>query len=90
MNQVSILRQNDVSPLPGAALEQLLVEMAKHGKPRLSMVGDGWFCCVEMNTNTTGTSFEVKSDFSMPTPTAATTQCRDRIAAAMKAIGVSA
>ena len=67
-------------------LEELLKYMVRYGKPKLSYMGDGWYCRVEMNTNTTGTQFEVSSEFKHPTPIAAVKQCHERIVSALKAL----
>lgn len=65
-------------------LEEHLQQMRYYGKPRVSLLNNGWYSTVEMNTNTTGTSFEVKSDFDHPTPTLAAKQCHERILNALK------
>ncbi len=73
-----------VAASPTLGLDKLLVHMAHYGKPHLFIGSSGWFCSVAMNTNTTGTSFEVKSDHGMPDPFAAATQCNQRIEAALR------
>jgi len=65
-------------------LEEHLQEMRYYGKPRVSLMSNGWYSCIEMNTNTTGTTFEIKSDFDHPTPTLAAKQCHERILNALK------
>ena len=65
-------------------LEEHLQQMRYYGKPRVSLMSNGWYSCIEMNTNTTGTTFEIKSDFDHPTPTAAAKQCHERILNALK------
>lgn len=67
-------------------LQDLMQYMIKYGKPRISYISNGWYCGVEMNTNTAGSSFEVKSEFGHPTPMAAAKQCHERILNAIKAI----
>lgn len=66
------------------SLEEHLQQMRYYGKPRVSLMNGGWYSCIDMNTNTTGTSFEVKSDFDHPTPTLAAKQCHERILNALK------
>lgn len=66
------------------SLEEHLQEMRYYGKPRVSLMNNGWYSCIDMNTNTTGTSFEVKSDFDHATPTLAAKQCHERILNALK------
>jgi hypothetical protein len=65
-------------------LEELLMELVKYGKPRVSMIGDGWHSNVEMNTNTVGADFKCASDFNMSTPTAAAKQCLERVLKAVE------
>ena len=65
-------------------LEEHLEQMRYYGKPRVSLLNNGWYSCIEMNTNTTGTSFEVKSDYDCQTPTLAAKQCHERILNALK------
>jgi len=70
------------------SLEDVLLELAKWGKPRVSMPGgEGWYSCVEVNITPTGAKFEVASEFKMATPLAAALQCRERLLASVKAIG---
>lgn len=65
-------------------LEEHLQEMRYYGKPRVSLMSNGWYSCIDMNTNTTGTTFEIKSEFDHPTPTLAAKQCHERILNALK------
>ncbi len=67
-------------------LQELITYMIRYGKPRLSYLDGGWYCKVEMNTNTTGTQFDVASEFGMPTPMQAAKQCHERIINALKAL----
>ena len=75
----------------GETLEDVLLELAKWGKPRVSMPGSkGWYSCVEVNITPTGAKFEVASEFGMETPLAAVLQCRERLRESVKAIGGAA
>lgn len=65
-------------------LEEHLEKIKYYGRPSLCLINSGWYCAVNMNTNTTGTSFEVKSEFGHPTPLGATKQCHERIVKALK------
>ena len=69
-------------------LEELMTYMIRYGRPRMSYHDKGWYCKVEMNTNTKGTQFDVASDFDQPTPLHAARMCHERIIGAMKALGV--
>lgn len=69
----------------GEHLEDILTSMIRYGKPRVSYQGDGWYCCIEMNTNSDGVAFDVKSEFHQPDPITAATMCRTRM---LKAISV--
>lgn len=74
--------------VPDTELEELMVYLIRYGRPRLSYLDKGWYCKVEMNTNTTGTQFDVASEFGNPTPIGAAKQCHERIVAALKQLGV--
>ena len=65
-------------------LSNLLIELLKYGHPRLSHLGGGWHCNVEMNTNTTGADFKISSNFDIPTPYQAAKQCHERIINTLK------
>ena len=78
----------EATRLESMELEELLTYMIRYGKPRLSYFDKGWYCKVEMNTNTKGTQFDVASDFDQPTPLHAARMCHERIVGAMKALGV--
>lgn len=67
-------------------LQELMLYLIRYGRPRLSYLDGGWYCKVEMNTNTKGTQFDVASEFNHPTPIAAAKQCHERIVNAMKAL----
>lgn len=67
-------------------LQELMVYLIRYGRPRLSYLDGGWYCKVEMNTNTKGTQFDVASEFNHPTPISAAKQCHERIVNAMKAL----
>ena len=67
-------------------LQDLIVYLVRYGKPRVSYISNGWVCSVEMNTNTIGTQFDVKSEFGHRTPIEAAKQCHERIQNAIKAI----
>lgn len=81
----------DAKSAPAETLEDVLLELAKWGKPRVTMPGgSGWYSSVDVNVSPAGAKFEVASDFSMATPLAAALQCRDRLLASVKAIGGAA
>lgn len=68
-------------------LEEMLLELAKYGKPRLSHDGDGWYCAVEMYVSASGVDFKVASEFGRPSPIAAARQCAQRLDKALSDIG---
>lgn len=81
----------DIPQAVGENLESVLLDLAKWGKPRVSMVNSrGWFASVEVNITPTGAKFDVSSEFGMATPLAAVLQCRERLMASVKAIGGAA
>jgi len=70
-------------------LEEELKGLVKYGKPRMSFLDRGWHCRIEMNTHAEGCSFDVKSDFDLPTPSAALAQCKERAEKAVATIAGS-
>lgn len=74
--------------VPQESLEDVLMDLAKWGHPRLSMPsGRGWYSTVEVIVTPVGAKFDVASEFGMATPLEAALQCRERLMAAVKAIG---
>lgn len=68
-------------------LQEELVILLKYGHPRISHLKGGWYCHVEMNTNTVGSKFDIASEFNHPTPISALKQCKERIDNTLKQIG---
>lgn len=60
--------------------------MIRYGRPRVSYLDKGWYCKVEMNTNTSGTQFDVSSEFGHPTQISAARECHERIINALKTL----
>jgi hypothetical protein len=82
-----------VPPQPmGETLEDVLLDLAKWGRPRVGQYGDDgtWHCGVDVNVAPTGVKFEAKSDFKRRTPLEAALQCRENLRGAVKAIGGAA
>lgn len=70
-------------------LEATILDLARYGRCSLSLLSTGWHCRVEMNTNTTGSSFAVASGFNQASPTEAVEECAKRVAQALAALGSS-
>lgn len=82
----------NILPMPrrdaatASGLSEQLLDLCRYGKPSVSLLGSGWHACVAMNTNTTGTSFEVRSEFGHKSPDAAVVECSARVHAALKTL----
>jgi hypothetical protein len=75
----------------GETLEDVLLELAKWGRPSVYCGREGgWRVSVEVNITPTGAKFEVASEFGHKTPTVAALECRERLMASVKAIGGAA
>ena len=74
---------------PEIDLEEELKGLVKYGKPHLSLLDRGWHCNIDMNTHAEGCSFDVKSDFGLPTPSDALIQCKERAVKAVATIAGS-
>lgn len=71
------------------SLEEMLLIMVKHGKPRISQMSNGgWFSVVEMRVSSEGVNFDVQSDFNHKTPTEAAKKCLLRILETLNKYGV--
>lgn len=81
---MSELITNGVPQKSAHTLEQMLEDSMRYGQLRVSNMGGEWYAVISMNTNTTGTSFEIKSDFNWKSPRAAVAQCLERMHAALK------
>lgn len=79
-----IPKVSNATKIEDLTLEEHLQQMRYYGKPRVSLMQSGWYSCTEMNTNTTGTTFEVKSDYDHTSPTTAAKQCHERIINALR------
>lgn len=74
----------------GPELEDVILDLARFGTPRLSMPNKkGWYCTVDVNVTPTGAKFEVRSEFDKETPIAAALECQQRLSAALAAIGAA-
>ena len=91
--ELAVAREPAKTAAPaGETLEDVLLELAKWGKPRVGQYGcDGtWNCGLEVNITPIGAKFEVRSDFKQTTPLAAALQCRENLREAVKKIGGAA
>ena len=69
-------------------LEDIIMDLAKWGRPSLMQHRDGdWSCGVEVNVTPVGAKFDVRSDFKHGTPSEAAAVCRDRLLKALDALG---
>lgn len=61
------------------SLEDLLEELVKYGKHRLSWMGDGWYCSLDFYVNVVGAKLEVASEFKNQTHKKAVIECMIRL-----------
>lgn len=69
------------------SLEDVLMELARHGRPRTSLLSNGWNTTIDMHIASIGSEFSVRSEFDLPTPLMAAKQCRERMHAALRQSG---
>jgi hypothetical protein len=60
-------------------LEQILQRMSEYGKPSVSHTGKGWHGSIEMHVASQGATFNIRSEFCLPTPLSAAQQCLERM-----------
>jgi hypothetical protein len=69
------------------SLDELLIEMMKYGKPRVSCCGaNEWHSSIDMWVTGAGVEFSVKSDFKHKTPLEATIVCAKRMSEALNSL----
>ena len=73
----------------GHDLNALLIDLSRWGKVFLMQSNRGWVCSIEVNVNTTGVKFEVRSEGGAETPTLATLDARDRLRVALNTLGAN-
>lgn len=75
----------DAHAIPQESLNDIMMELLNYGQPRVGVYGSDmkWHCTVEMNTNTVGSDFKVRSDWDHTTPIEAAKLCRDRVVKAV-------
>lgn len=79
----------EATRIPTEDLNTALEELVKYGHPRVSHLKGGWYCTVNMNTDTIGAKFDIDSGFDHPSPIAALKECRERIEKALKQLGTT-
>tara|TARA_R110000796_G_scaffold176750_1_gene293625 strand:+ start:306 stop:578 length:273 start_codon:yes stop_codon:yes gene_type:complete len=67
------------------SLEDILLELERHGEPRVRKLKNGWYSNLEVFAGK-GISFDVKSDHTWVTPHGAASECYDRLMLAIKSI----
>lgn len=78
-------KTSEAHAIPQESLEDIMMELLNYGQPRVGVYGSDmtWHCTVEMNTNTVGSDFKVRSDWNHTTPFEAAKLCRDRVVKAV-------
>lgn len=71
-------------------LNALLMMLLRHGRPSLIKLEDGWWCRVELEGFSRGTSFAVNSDMDHTNPIEAVLQCIDRVEGTLATIKATA
>ena len=74
----------EARPGPQMTLEQILLDLSRFGKPRVSLQSSGWLCVISVYSPYRGTTMEIKSDFSHPSPSSAARQAYDRLRSFLK------
>lgn len=73
------------------SLEDILMELAKWGQPRVGIYGsDGlWHCCIEVNVTAVGIKCkcEAESSYDCKTPIEAALECRKNLLEAVNTLG---
>lgn len=82
--------KTDPGPIPlSDDLDELIRSTERYGKLDLSRMDGGWWARIAMNTNVTGSTFRVESDYKEMTPLQAVKQCIERMHIALKTLGAA-
>jgi hypothetical protein len=87
LNGPAPIHRPQCSEAEHGGLDAQLLALARCGRPFLHLTSGGWRASIDMNTNTTGTSFEVKSDMDHKSPSAAVAQLMERVETALRTLG---
>ena len=66
------------------SLEEKMLGLTYYGKPRLSFMGDGWYCVIDMHVASLGAEFKIASQFDHTTPSEAAAECCKRVVKTLK------
>lgn len=66
------------------SLEDMLENLCSYGKPKVSMMSEGWLASIEMHVSSKGTTFNIRSEFNHTTPTEAVIVLVDRVDKALR------
>ena len=91
MSGLSLFRRENRDEAKSDSLNDLLRKSEQFGKMSLTRLGGGWWARIEMNTNATGATFKIESEYSSGTPQTplqAVQPCTERMNAALKTLGV--
>lgn len=73
------------------SVEDMLIELARFGRPSLMQHSDGtWGCSVDVKVNSTGVDFKVRADHNHKDMRASVRQCLERLRKSLSELGVRA
>lgn len=70
------------------SIEEGLNELCSYGKPSLRQMDQGWYCNINVFVTGVGVAFEVRSEFTEPSPFIAIHVCYTRLIEALSKLGV--
>lgn len=87
MNWLTAVKSGSTERAP-AGFEEKMLWLCKFGEPGINKMRKGWWARIEMNTNTTGSKFQVDTEHTNETPSQAVDQLIERMLDALAALGV--
>ena len=78
------LKEKHQAKMQEADLADLLTELTRYGRPRLSFHDTGWHAKIEMHVESACASFDISTSFKEPTPLAAVVKLKQNIEATLK------
>lgn len=80
----------NLEPADKLSLEELLLELAKYGKPGVTMLSaSGWWCKCELYVTGKGVEFKIDSETKHANPRSAAAECYARVVKTLRELGVA-
>lgn len=88
MNNAIAIAGLTATKIEAMSLDTVLDTLLRYGHPRLSHIGKGWYCCIEMFVSAKGVDFKIASELNHLTAGMAARECLERTAATLNDVAM--